>query len=125
MENIVGYSSVDTKDKAQRLTGMSLAKRDLQNHFAIRKGEKWTNPEFGSNLPLYVFQPLDDITERAIKDDVSAVVNYDPRFTVRDEICTVDKDAHTVTVTVLLNYQPTATATEIALKFDNEFREQL
>ena len=62
---------------------------------------------------------------RDFRDDVSAVVNYDPRFTVRDEICTVDKDSHTVTVTVLLNYQPTATATELALKFDNEFREQL
>ena len=39
-----GFSSI-TSDKNYSLTNFDLVKRDLQNHFYIRKGEKLMNPE--------------------------------------------------------------------------------
>ena len=119
MEKIIGYTSVD-KTNTQSLSGLELAKRDLANHFAIRKGEKWTNPEFGSDLPYFVFQPLDQATIQAINDDVDNVVRYDPRFTLMNRDTRVEVDEHYVTVTVELMYEPTKTPTDLELKFDSE-----
>lgn len=122
-EKIIGYTTVESNSTSQTLTGMELAKQDLRNHFAIRKGEKWTNPEFGSNLPYYVFQPLDDSTLDLIEQDVTDVVSYDPRFSVTDQLLDYSEDEHYVTIIVRLIYLPTTTATELALKFDRESSE--
>jgi len=92
MNKIIGYTTVGTLTSAKYLADLELAKQDLSNHFAIRKGEKWTNPEFGSNLPLYVFEPLDDATIAAIEDDVMQVVSYDPRFDLETKDVIVNRD---------------------------------
>ena len=123
MSNIVGYTTVNQKNASLRLNDLELAKRDLINHFHIRKGEKWTDPEFGCDLPLYIFQPLDDITMDAIREEVYNVVNYDPRFTVNDTNIIVNQDAHYVTINVKLTYVPTTTAIDLQIKFDNEFQQ--
>ncbi len=123
MKKIIGYTTVGERYDARYLTDLELAKQDLKNHFNIRKGEKWTNPEFGSNLPLYVFQPLDDQTLYLIEQDVSDVVTFDPRFDLIDKNVTVVHDAGEVTVSIKLMYLPTTTATDLILKFDDEFQE--
>lgn len=123
MSNIIGYTTIDQPYTSSNLSNIDLAKRDLLNHFHIRKGEKWTNPEFGCDLPLYIFQPLDDITMDAIKEEVFAVVNYDPRFVVDDTNIIVNQDAHYVTINVKLTYVPTTTAIDLQIKFDNEFQQ--
>lgn len=123
MSNIVGYTTIDQKNTSSRLSNIDLAKRDLLNHFHIRKGEKWTNPEFGSNLPYYVFQPLDESTIEMINEEVFTIISYDPRFQISDQKITVSRKAQTVTVGVKLIYVPTTTATDLQIKFDNDFIE--
>ena len=123
MSNIIGYTTIDQPYTSSNLSDIDLAKRDLLNHFHIRKGEKWTDPEFGCDLPLYIFQPLDDITMDAIREEVYNVVNYDPRFTVNDTNIIVNQDAHYVTINVKLTYVPTTTAIDLQIKFDNEFQQ--
>lgn len=123
MTRIIGYTTVNTEYTSMPLSGIDLAKRDLLNHFAIRKGEKWTNPSFGSNLPYYVFQPLDDSTIDLITQDVFDVVTSDPRFEMDNSEVTVSTDTHSVTVNVHLVYLPTTTATELQIKFDREFEQ--
>ena len=120
MSNIIGYTTIDQAFTSKPLTDLELAKRDLLNHFHIRKGEKWTNPEFGSNLPFYVFQPLDDITIDLIKQEVFEIVSFDPRFEVIENIINVDEDSHYVTINVKLMYVPSTTAIDLQVKFDKE-----
>lgn len=120
MEKIIGYTTQGEKYTSKTLTGLDLAKQDLSNHFSIRKGEKWANPNFGSDLPYYVFQPLDDITVDAITQEVRTIVNYDPRFQLLDENVDIVEDEHSVTVSIELLYLPTTTATELELKFDRD-----
>jgi phage baseplate assembly protein W len=124
MNNIVGYTTINQQNGSLRLDGLELAKRDLINHFHIRKGEKWTDPDFGSNLLEYVFQPLDDFTTDAINEEVNDIVSYDPRFELDRQSIVVDQDTHSVTVTVKLLYLPTTTATDLQIKFDSDFTEQ-
>ena len=125
MTRIIGYTTIKQENTSKQLTGLELAKRDLLNHFAIRKGEKWTNPDFGSNLPYYVFQPLDDETVDLISQDVFDVVSNDPRFDVASEEVIVSDTEQSVTVEVQLIYLPTTTATDLQIKFDREFQENI
>lgn len=121
---IIGYTTQGENYSSRTLTGLDLAKQDLHNHFNTRKGERWTNPEFGSMLPYYVFQPLDDATVDLITEDVIDVVSYDPRFELRNNEVRVDNTASTVTVRIELFYVPSATSTDLELQFDREFQEQ-
>ena len=121
--NIFGYTTINESYTSKSLSGLDLAKQDLLNHFHIRKGEKWTNPDFVCDLPLYVFEPIDQSTQDAIEEEVYNVVSYDPRFEVNDSNIRVDQDKHSVTVNVKLTYLPTTTATDLQIKFDREFIE--
>ena len=124
MTRIIGYTTIDQEHTSRTLTDLDLAKRDLLNHFAIRKGEKWTDPDFGSNLPYYVFQPLDEATVDLITQDVFDVVTNDPRFEMASDQVTVNNNAQSVTVVVELIYLPTTTATDLQIKFDREFEQE-
>ncbi|OUX04091.1 MAG: hypothetical protein CBE00_13330 [Planctomycetaceae bacterium TMED240] len=123
MEKIYGYSTIDQSMTPKQLTGVELAKRDLENHFQIRKGEKWTNPNFGSMLPFYVMEPLDNITVDLVKQDVLDVISYDPRFSIEKNTILVDFDESKIEVNATLNYIPTSTPVVLELKFDREFEE--
>jgi phage baseplate assembly protein W len=52
-----GFSTIG-QTKKYRLTDLELIKRDLLNHFAIRKGEKLMDPNFGSIIWNMIFEPL-------------------------------------------------------------------
>lgn len=123
MSNIFGYTTINESYTSKSLSGLELAKQDLINHFHIRKGEKWTDPTFGCDLPLYVFEPLDQSTQDDINQEVYRVISYDPRFEIVDTNIRVVQETHSVTVNVKLNYLPTTTATDLQIKFDREFIE--
>lgn len=123
MSKIYGYSTIGESLTPKQLTGVELAKRDLENHFQIRKGEKWTNPTFGSMLPFYVMEPLDNLTVDLVKQDVLDVISYDPRFNVDKNTILVDFDESKIEVNATLIYLPTTTKTTLELKFDREFEE--
>lgn len=125
MTKITGYTTTLNDFTSTTLTNLDLAKQDLINHFHIRKGEKWTNPDFGSDLPFYVFQPLDDSTIDLINTEVLSVVSNDPRFELNSSRVNVQSDAYSVTVIVQLTYLPTTTATELQIKFDKDFEQDI
>jgi phage baseplate assembly protein W len=59
-------------------------KRDLLNHIYTIPGERVMQPNFGTRIPLMQFEPLDEKSIQIIKDDLTAVVNYDPRVRLID-----------------------------------------
>ena len=120
MNNIIGFTNSQTSCTSVVLTDLELAKQDLRNHFSITKGEKWTLPDFGSNIPNYIFEPLDDTIIGLIQQDVVDVVSYDPRFQVSSHDIKVSEDAHTVTVNIELTYVPLAQITILELLFDRD-----
>ena len=119
----IGYTTRGQTRSAKQMTKLDLAKQDLDNHFKIRKGEKWSQPSFGSMLPFYVFQPLDENTIELIEQDVNDVVTYDPRFSLMTKNVRVTEDSSSITISIQLLYLPTTTETVLRLKFDREFAE--
>ena len=74
-----GHSSVGRDFADTKLYDIELVKQDLLNHFNMLKGEKLENPDFGTNIWLYLMDPLDDETRNAVIEEVEAIINYDPR----------------------------------------------
>tara|TARA_B100000424_G_C22864278_1_gene460410 strand:- start:549 stop:1001 length:453 start_codon:yes stop_codon:yes gene_type:complete len=77
-----GHSSVGRDFADSKLYDIELVKQDLLNHFNILKGEKLENPDFGTNIWLYLMDPLDDETRNAVIEEVEEIINYDPRVEI-------------------------------------------
>ena len=76
-----GFSTIG-RTKKFRLTDLELVKRDLLNHFSIRKGEKLMDPNFGSIIWNMLYEPLTPDVKSSIVEDVKRIINYDPRLRV-------------------------------------------
>ena len=75
-----GFSTVNTNSIKGSLYDLALIKQDLINQFHIRKGEKLENPEFGTIIWDMLFEPLTEQIKSLIVNDVTTIVNSDPRI---------------------------------------------
>ena len=112
-----GFSTIDRYTKF-RLTDIELIKRDLLNHFAIRKGEKLMNPEFGSIIWNILFEPLTADVKSLIVTDIQRVVGYDPRIKVDNVL--VDQFDYGLQIQLEITVLPDNYSDVLALRFDRE-----
>lgn len=117
MARFRGFNTIDQVKKF-RLSDIDLVKRDLLNHFQIRKGEKLMNPNFGSIIWNMLFEPLTEETKKVILSDVTEIVGYDPRLSV-DEVIIQQLD-YGLQLQIALTYKPDAQTTKMTLSFDKE-----
>jgi phage baseplate assembly protein W len=110
-----GFSTV-RRNKKFRVTDVELCKQDLINHFAIRKGEKLMQPNFGSIVWNLLFEPLDDRLNQLIIDDVKRIVGYDPRLGLQN--INITGQEHGIQIEVDLLFIPTNQSTALSLQFD-------
>lgn len=75
-----GISFAQYKNRKTLFLGdIELVKQDLLNHIATKLRERRMMPTFGTRIPVLPFEPMDESTLFAIEEDLSNVVNYDPR----------------------------------------------
>lgn len=61
-------------------------KSDLMHLIMTNKGERFYNPEFGTNLRRYIFEPNDNFTYSQIRDEIiDTVKKYIPNLKI-DEV---------------------------------------
>jgi phage baseplate assembly protein W len=75
-----GFSTVSTDSIKGSLYDLALIKQDLINQFHIRKGEKLENPNFGTIIWDMLFEPMTEQVKSLIVNDVTDIVNSDPRI---------------------------------------------
>jgi phage baseplate assembly protein W len=112
-----GFSTIDQVKKF-KLTDFDLVKRDLLNHFSIRKGEKLLQPNFGSIIWNMLFEPLTEETKAILVEDVRRIVNYDPRTNVTGII--IDQLENGLQIQVEIMYLPENMSSKLTLIFDNQ-----
>lgn len=100
-ENIMAirFSGFSTKNKSainHVLTDKDLVIEDLMNHIMTRKGERIMMPTYGSIIHELIFEPLTSDIKSLIKEDITSIIEEDPRVTL-DNIIVTDTD-HTITV---------------------------
>ena len=67
------------KTKSFKQVDIELVNENLLNHIYTRLGERLGQPSFGTIIPEMTFEPNDQTTIDKIQNDISTVVNFDPR----------------------------------------------
>ena len=111
-----GISTVNEANSSFALYDIGLIKQDLLNHFHIRQGEKLENPEFGTIVWDALYEPLTEDLKEAIAENVTEIVNYDPRVTVNN--VTIDQYESGLQISVSLTYLPYNISESLLLTFD-------
>lgn len=115
-----GFSTVTNNFSSSKLTDTDLIKRDLLNHFAIRKGEKLMNAEFGTSLRDLIMDPLTEESKATIIQEVNTVINNDPR--VRSEGITLDEYENGLQVEMTVRYVINNQVENLMVRFDRADR---
>jgi phage baseplate assembly protein W len=116
-----GFSTINNNFGGSKLTDTDLIKRDLLNHFAIRKGEKLMNGDFGTSVRDLIMDPLTDDTKALLIQEVNAVIENDPR--VRSEGITLDEYQNGLQVEMSLRYVIDNQVENLIVRFDRPDRE--
>jgi len=116
-----GFSTINNDFGGSKLTDTDLIKRDLLNHFAIRKGEKLMNGDFGTSLRDLIMDPLTDDTKALVIQEVNAVIENDPR--VRSEGITLDEYENGLQIEMSLRYVIDNQVENLIVRFDRPDRE--
>jgi len=111
-----GFSTVNSNSIKGSLYDLTLIKQDLINQFYIRKGEKLENPEFGTIIWDMIFEPLTEQTKSLIVNDVTVIVNSDPRIKSIQTIVTQVKLGLQIELTLM--YVPYNIQETMQLTFD-------
>ena len=111
-----GISTVNPDSTNAVLYDIALIKQDIINHFHIRQGEKLSDPSFGTIIWDMLYEPFTTDVQEAIVDDVTTIVNYDPRLSV-DEIV-VDTYEKGITVECVVVFLPYNISEQLRFTFD-------
>ena len=68
--------------------------RSIRNLILTTPGERPFNPELGSQVSRLLFEPIDDITTQALKEQIENTVNnFEPRVRLRQVVVKPNYDA--------------------------------
>lgn len=111
-----GFSTIN-QIKKFRITDADLVKRDLINHFSIRKGQKLMNPNFGSIIWNMLYEPLTADVRSTIVEDVKRIVSYDPRLQVDNVL--INEFEHGLQIQIDLTFLPGNYSEQLVLDFNS------
>jgi hypothetical protein len=85
-------------------TDNAAIKADLMHLILTRKGQRLYNPDFGTNLLLYIFEPNDSITYSDLQDEISTTVKkYFPTINI-DNLSVTEDEEREYTAVIKLEY---------------------
>ena len=116
-----GFSSINENVEGYALYDFDLIKQDIINHFHIRKGEKLSDPNFGTIIWDMLYEPFTTENKEAIIADVAEIINYDDRVTA-DQVF-VDTTDDSIEVSALLTFLPYNISEQMLFKFDKQMLE--
>jgi len=119
--HFVGFSTTDKFKPPYTVTDIELVKVDLMNHFGTRKGERVMVPEFGTIIYDLLMEPMDARVKKLIIDDVTRIVQLDPR--VKSSDIKVTEIEQALLIEIQLLYLPDGITYEMAVQFNTEGQE--
>ena len=76
--------------------------RSIRNIVFTLPGEKFFNPNFGSNISQSLFENIDDISAIKIQDQIrQSIVNFEPRVNLIQVTADPDFDNHAFNVSII------------------------
>mgnify|MGYP000268069877 CR=1 FL=1 len=99
-----------------KLYDFEVAKQDLLNRLSVRKGERVENPEFGTIIYDALFEPITDALKDAIVEDITAILNADPRISTEEIL--VSEVEHGISIEATITYVPLNITEKLQFNFD-------
>ena len=79
----MSFRSNPINDDLIGLKNESAIARSVKNLVFMQKGEKFFDPDFGSELSASLFENIDDVTALTMRDDIDYMIKtYEPRVDV-------------------------------------------
>jgi phage baseplate assembly protein W len=111
-----GFSTISNETENFALYDFKLIQQDLLNHFYTKQGERLMNPEFGCIIWNMLFEPMTPEVQNLITQNVSQIINYDPRITA-DQV-KVTTYGTGIQISCVLTYLPYNISQTMQLRFD-------
>ena len=112
-----GFSTV-ADAKSFSVYDFELIKQDLINHFHIRQTEKLSDPTFGTIIWDILYEPFTVEVQEAIIEDVTNIINYDPRIKAEDIV--IDTYEQGIQIDCKITVLPFNVTDQLRFKFDKE-----
>jgi phage baseplate assembly protein W len=111
-----GFSTVNPDNIGYQLYDIQIIKQDIINHFHIRQGELLSNPNFGTIIWDTLYEPLTERLKEVIAENVSTIINYDPRVSVVS--VSIDQYESGIQIDTTLSFLPYNISENMQLTFD-------
>jgi phage baseplate assembly protein W len=111
-----GISTVGNPIGSFALYDLALIKQDIINNFHVRQGERLERPTFGTISWDLLFDPLTDEVKRLVIEDVTNIINYDPRVQVQNIV--VSNNDSGIQIECVLTYLPYSISESLRFQFD-------
>ena len=111
-----GFSTVNPDNIGFQLYDLQIVKQDIINHFHIRQGELLSNPNFGTIIWDILYEPLTESLKQVIAENVTGIINYDPRVSVTG--IAIDQYESGLQIDATLIFLPYNIAETMRLTFD-------
>lgn len=113
-----GFSSVYSDSYSNKVYDYDLIKQDLLNQLHTRLGERVMNPEYGTIVWDLIFDPFTDAVKQAIADDITRILNSDPRAVPTNILITEAETGMIIDATLL--YIQTNQSEQMMIDFNKE-----
>jgi phage baseplate assembly protein W len=113
-----GFSTVSDMSLTNKIYDFDLIQQDIMNMFQTKKGERVMNPEFGTVIWSLIYEPFTSDIKQLISEDVTRILNYDPRVTpTQIDITDVD---YGLIIECTLFYKQQNVSKDMSLSFNKE-----
>ena len=116
-----GFSTVNARSQKRfNLTDRELIKQDLLNALNTRLGSRLMLPNEGCVIWEVLYEPLTSEVQKEISDNLTQLVNGDPRVVLTSINIVTQDDQNTVTVEMQLVYTDTNQTEVMRVLFDTQ-----
>ena len=113
-----GFSTVNDASMTNKIYDYDLITQDIMNIFQTKKGERVMNPDFGTVIWTLLYEPFTADVKQLISEDVTRILNYDPRVTPTQ--IQITEAEYGLVIEATLYYKLEDVSTQMSLSFDKE-----
>lgn len=113
-----GFSTVNDSALTNKIYDFDLIQQDIKNMFQTKKGERVMNPNFGTIIWETIYEPFTVDTKQKISDDVTRILNFDPRVTPTE--IKITEAPYGLIIEATLFYKKFNLSKQMSLAFDKE-----
>lgn len=113
-----GFSTVNDASLTNKIFDFALIQQDIMNMFQTKQGERVMNPEFGTIIWGLIYEPFTANVKQLISDDVTRILNYDPRVTPTQ--INISEAEYGLVIEATLYYKTQDVSQQMNLAFNKE-----